>query len=147
MRTGWRGRVARVLIVALVAVALLGERRGGSSRPITIRIAHADPADPFSAQKHGQAMTFKALVESGSGGRITVQVYPAGQLGGEREYLEAVNLGTIEMGVASGAMAGFFPEAMVFDIPYLFSSQAVAWRVLDGPLGRRFPPSWSRRPT
>lgn len=104
---------------------------------ITIRIAHADPADPYVAQKHAQALTFKALVESGSGGRITVEVYPAGQLGGEREYLEAVNLGTIEMGVASGAMAGFFPEAMVFDIPYLFSSQAVAWQVLDGPMGQK----------
>lgn len=136
MCTGWRGHFARVLIVALVAVALLGSA-AAAQQSITIRIAHADPADPFSAQKHAQAMTFKALVESGSGGRISVQVYPAGQLGGEREYLEAVNLGTIEMGVASGAMAGFFPEAMVFDIPYLFSSQAVAWRVLEGPIGQK----------
>lgn len=132
----WSVRVAYVVMVALLAMSLLGGV-AAAQRQITIRIAHADPADPFVAQKHAQALTFKALVESGSGGRIRVEVYPAGQLGGEREYLEAVNLGTIEMGVASGAMAGFFPEAMVFDIPYLFSSQAVAWRVLDGPFGQK----------
>jgi len=123
-------------MAALLAMSVLAGA-AAAQQQITIRIAHADPADPYVAQKHAQALTFKALVESGSGGRIRVEVYPAGQLGGEREYLESVNLGTIEMGVASGAMAGFFPEAMVFDIPYLFSNQAIAWRVLDGPFGQK----------
>lgn len=125
------------LVAVFLAVALASGSAALAQGKITIRFAHADPADPYVAQKHAQALTFKALVESESGGRITVEVYPAGQLGGEREYLEAINLGTVEMGVASGAMAGFFPEAMVFDIPYLFSSEAVAWKVLDGPMGEK----------
>lgn len=136
MRSGWRGRGLWLVLLALLAMSLLVDA-AAAQRQITIRIAHADPPDPFVAQKHAQALTFKALVESATGGRIRVEVYPAGQLGGEREYLEAVNLGTIEMGIASGAMAGFFPEAMVFDIPYLFPNQAVAWRVLDGPFGQK----------
>ncbi len=136
MRSGWLGRGLWIVMAALLAMSVLAGA-AAAQQQITIRIAHADPADPYVAQKHAQALTFKALVESGSGGRIRVEVYPAGQLGGEREYLESVNLGTIEMGVASGAMAGFFPEAMVFDIPYLFSNQAIAWRVLDGPFGQK----------
>lgn len=120
----------------LLGIASLSGAAAAQPR-ITIRIAHADPADPYVAQKQAQAVTFKALVEAGSGGRITVQIYPAGQLGGEREYVEAVNLGTIEMGLASGVVSGFFREAMVFDIPYLFPSEAVAWKVLDGPFGQK----------
>jgi len=55
---------------------------------------------------------------------------------GERELIESTKLGTIQMSMVSGAMAGFYKPAMVLDIPYLFPSAAVAWNVLDGEYGR-----------
>ena len=78
----------------------------------------------------------KEIVEAESLGAIQVDLFPAGQLGGERELIESTKLGTIQMSMVSGAMAGFYKPAMVLDIPYLFPSAAVAWNVLDGEYGR-----------
>ena len=63
-------------------------------------------------------------------------MYPAGQLGGEREVAEAVKLGSVQIGMLSGPFSGFCREAQVFDIPYLFPSLLVAYRTLDGPFGK-----------
>ncbi len=82
-------------------------------------------------------MAFANLVNARSGGRIDVQIFGGGSLGGEREYVEAIKQGSVQAGIASGVMAGFFPPAMVTDIPYLFPSGAVAWQVLDGPFGQK----------
>lgn len=100
-----------------------------------IKVAHADAMDLLTSRKHAQLMTFKSLVESKSSGRIKVEVYGGGALGGEREYIESIMAGSIQAGVASGPMANFLPEAMVTDIPYLFPDATVAWEVLDGPFG------------
>jgi len=62
-------------------------------------------------------------------------VFPASQLGNERELIEGVKIGTIQMAFVSGAISGFYKEAMVLDIPYLFANGPVAWTVMDGPFG------------
>jgi TRAP-type C4-dicarboxylate transport system substrate-binding protein len=108
-----------------------------AEKPIIIKFAHGDPPDPIKGSAHGDAVTFKHLVEAASGGRIKVEIYPANQLGSEREQLEGVKMGTIEMcNVSEGTMPGFFPEILVVGIPYLFESAPLAWKVLDGPFGR-----------
>lgn len=100
-----------------------------------IKAAHADPMDVFTARKHAQLITFKHLVEARSGGRIEVQVLGGGSVGGEREIVESVMAGSLQVTSASGVMANFFPEVMITDIPYLFPDAQVAWEVLDGPFG------------
>jgi len=108
-----------------------------AEEPIIIKYAHADPPDPINGPAHGDALTFKSLVESGSNGRIKVEIYPGAQLGSERELLEGVHMGTIEMcNVSEGSVAGFFPDILVLSIPYLFDSAPQAWKVLDGPFGQ-----------
>jgi tripartite ATP-independent transporter DctP family solute receptor len=67
---------------------------------------------------------------------VNVKVFPASQLGNERELIEGTKIGTIQMSFVSGAIAGFYKEAQVLDIPYLFSSGPVAWKVMDGPFGQ-----------
>jgi len=138
-----------VLILVLFAAATLfagGEKEQPKSLPgvgeaqaaegaIVLKLAHADSTDIYTSRKHTQAVTFASLVNTRSGGKIDVQVYGAGALGGEREYVEACMVGTVEAGIASGPIASFFPEAMVTDIPYLFPSSNIAWQVLDGPFG------------
>ena len=103
--------------------------------PIVLKLAHADATDVFTSRKHAQCMIFANLVNARGGGRIEVQVYGAGTLGAEREYVEAIMAGTVQAGIASGVMGGFLREAMVTDIPYLFPSASIAWKVLDGPFG------------
>lgn len=125
------------LLLVLMIYGGIGVGVEAAESPIVLKVAHADPADPFTVKKHAQAVVFKSIVEAGTGGRVKVEIYAAGALGGEREYLEGVDIGTIQMGIASGPMAGFFKEAMIFDIPYLFPSADIAWKVLDGPFGQK----------
>ncbi len=100
-----------------------------------LKVAHADAMDIYTSRKHAQAISFKHLVESNSSGRIEVQVFGGGAVGGEREYVEAVMAGSLQAGIASGVMANFMKEAMITDIPYLFPDAMTAWKVLDGPFG------------
>ena len=81
--------------------------------------------------------TFASEVDKRTGGRYKVQTFYSGALGGERESVEAVQLGTQELTFTStGPIPNFVPEAKILDIPFLFSSKAQAQAVLDGPIGQ-----------
>jgi TRAP-type transport system periplasmic protein len=81
--------------------------------------------------------TFASEVEKRTGGRIKVQPFYAGALGGERESIESVQLGTQELAFSStGPVPNFVPEARILDIPFLFRDKAHARAVLDGPIGQ-----------
>ena len=123
-----------VAVVAVLGLALATPRVSPAA-DVTIKLAHVDPEDVFSSKKGAATRAFKEVVEAESSGTIQVQLFPAGQLGGERELIESAKLGTLQMCMVSGAVAGYFKPAMVLDIPYLFSSAPVAWKVLDGPFG------------
>jgi tripartite ATP-independent transporter DctP family solute receptor len=125
----WRSWIAigvAVLVLAGAAVASAGQ---------TLKLAHAvGTQDPY---QYG-AERFKEIVERESGGRLSVQIFPAAQLGNEREIIEGVKLGTIEVGlVASAPLAGFSSAFLLFDLPFLFKDAAHARRVLDGLVGER----------
>lgn len=78
---------------------------------------------------------FKDYVEKASNGRLAVDLYPNAQLGGERQMLEGLTLGTIEMAMLSpGIAAGIAPKFQVLDLPYLFKDSEAAYATLDGKL-------------
>lgn len=103
---------------------------------IEIKFGHVDPPDVCTSKKGAAGAAFKNLVEGGTSGSVEVKVFPAGQLGGERELIEATKLGTIQMCMVSAAIAGTYKEAQVLDIPYLFSSAPIAWKVMDSKFGK-----------
>ena len=81
--------------------------------------------------------TFAREVEKRTAGRIKVQTFYSGSLGGERESIEAVQLGTQELTLTStGPVPNFVPAARILDIPFLFRDKAHARAVLDGPIGQ-----------
>jgi TRAP-type transport system periplasmic protein len=126
----------------LSAVALAAILSGASSPALAqakfvLKLAHSDSADMATSRKAVMADAFAKEVKSRSGGRIDVQVFGAGALGGERELVEGVKNGFVQAALASGVMANFYPNAMVTDIPYLFPSTEVADKVLDGPFGQK----------
>ena len=102
---------------------------------ITIKFAHVDPAEWTSSKKGAAGLAFKNIVEGDSGGRIEVQLFPAGQLGGETDLVQSAQDGTLQAAMVSGAFSKVCPEAAVLDTPYIFASASVAWKVLDGPFG------------
>ena len=126
-----------VIVILVVFSCFVFSFSYAAEKPIVLKLAHADALDIFTSRKHAQSMIFRNLVNARSGGRIEVQIFGGGALGGEREYVESIMAGTVQAGIASGVMGGFFPEAMVTDIPYLFPSASIAWKVLDGPFGQK----------
>lgn len=81
--------------------------------------------------------TFAKEVEKRTGGRYKVQTFYSGSLGGERESIEAVQLGTQELAFSSsGPVPNFVPETKILDVPFLFRDKAHARAVLDGPIGQ-----------
>ena len=81
--------------------------------------------------------TFAKEVEKRTQGRYKIQPFYSGSLGGERESIEAVQLGTQELTFSStGPVPNFVPEARILDIPFLFRDKTHARAVLDGPIGQ-----------
>ncbi len=81
--------------------------------------------------------TFAKEVEKRTAGRYKIQPFYSGSLGGERESIEAVQLGTQELTFSSsGPIPNFVPETKILDIPFLFRDKAHARAVLDGPIGQ-----------
>jgi C4-dicarboxylate-binding protein DctP len=130
-------KVALVVFCALVAAGLLVGQPAEAAK-YTIKVANAGPNNPDNRTVMAVDM-FKRMVESQTKGDIEVRAFHASSLGNEREALEGVKIGTIEMAtLSSGPVPGFFSPVMVFSIPYLFSSAPLAWDVFNGPFGRDF---------
>jgi C4-dicarboxylate-binding protein DctP len=109
-----------------------------ASAKVVIKLANAGPANPDNRTVKAVEI-FKAMVEKGTKGEVEVQPYHASALGNEREALEGVKMGTIQMGtLSSGPVAGFFQPVMVFGIPYLFSSAPAAWEAYNAEFGKQY---------
>ena len=101
---------------------------------LTINIGHSGAPDGYADVA---AVKFKELVEAGSGGQITVEVFPSSQIGSERELVEGAQLGSIDAGVVfAGILESFVPEMGVVNLPFLFDGQDHVNAVFDGPVGR-----------
>jgi len=89
---------------------------------------------------HNDALRWYAdRVAKRSGGRLELRVLDGAQLGGERDYIEGMILGSIEMAqVSTGPVAAFIPEFDVFSLPYMFRDTDHFVKVINGPLGVKF---------
>ena len=75
-------------------------------------------------------------VEKGTQGRYKCQQFPSSALGGEREQIEAVQLGVQDLvNTSTGPVGNFVPEVKIVDIPFLFRDYDHARKVMDGPIG------------
>lgn len=101
----------------------------------TIRLAHL--VNPTQST-HIMSEEFKEQIEEESDGRLKVELYPSGSLfPSDREAIEAVQLGNVEMTIpALASVSGFDQDFMILDLPYLFEDTEEAYSVLDGPFGQ-----------
>ena len=90
-------------------------------------------------RKHSVHIAMKHMadrVEELSDGKLRINIYPGGVLGSERESLELLQLGSLDITkVSAAALEGFIEEYKVFGLPYLFRSKEHAFAVMDGPIG------------
>ncbi len=127
-----------LLIVSIILAACSNstttEQSNKDEKTYVIKAGHAASKEHF-AQKSFEK--FKELVESKSKGRIKVEIYPEGELGGEREMVEQVLLGDLTMIAPASAPLDAATKSMaVWDLPYLFSDRETAHKVLDGEVGQ-----------
>ena len=80
---------------------------------------------------------FAELVNEKSGGTLQVEVHTDGTLGQEREMMESLQIGNLDLALVSTApISNFYSQMSVLDMPYLFDSKAHAYAVLDGKIGQ-----------
>ena len=127
----------RKLILAaasIAALALVGPAAAQS--PIVIKFSHVvAPNTP----KGLAAEKFKELAEKYTAGKVKVEVYPNSQLYKDKEELEALQLGAVQMLAPSNAKFGPIgvKEMEVFDLPYILPDLKTLRKVTDGPLGKQ----------
>ncbi|WP_136417726.1 MULTISPECIES: TRAP transporter substrate-binding protein [Oxalobacteraceae] len=124
----------KTLVFALSAAAIISGNAYAQA-PIVIKFSHVVAND---TPKGKAADRFKELAEKATKGRVKVEVYPNSTLYKDKEELEALQLGAVQM--LAPSLAKFGPlgvkEFEVFDIPYIFPSKDVLYRVTEGQIGK-----------
>lgn len=123
-----------LLQVAVLAATALSASVALAQTPIVIKFSHVVAPD---TPKGKGAQRFKELAEQRTGGRVKVELYPNSQLYKDKEELEALQLGSVQM--LAPSLAKFGPlglkEFEVFDLPFLFKDTEAFRAITDGPLG------------
>src|SRR5690242_5956185 len=125
-------RHVRLLLAALFALVPLVAMPAMAQTALKMNISLAQNSH------YGVAIdTFAREVEKRTNGRYKIQNFYSGALGAERESIEALQLGTLDLTMTStGPVPNFVPEIAILDIPFLFRDYAHARAVLDGPIGQ-----------
>jgi TRAP-type transport system periplasmic protein len=134
------GRGKRAPITTIRFWAMLGWLAGLFGPGIAVAqesfvLKYATSLSEDSAYYKG-AVALAQAAEELSKGRLKVQIFANAQLGTDRDMIEGMQLGSIDMASPStGAMGAVVPAATVLDLPYIFDDHQHAYRVLDGPVG------------
>ena len=120
------------ILTALVGLLCMGctMEKGGR----TLRLAHGLDV---SHSVHKAMVMMGEDLEKRSGGKLKLEIYPNQQLGTERECLELLQIGSLDMTkVSVGVLENFAPRMKVLGLPYLFRDRQHSFDVLDGPIGQ-----------
>jgi C4-dicarboxylate-binding protein DctP len=124
------------LLAAFAAGVLLASAPAQAQQPIVVKFSHVVTPD---TPKGKGAEKFKELAEKYTNGRVKIEIYPNSQLYKDKEEVEALQLGAVQM--LAPSLAKFGPlgakEFEVFDIPYILPDKAALRRVTDGALGKK----------
>jgi C4-dicarboxylate-binding protein DctP len=122
-------------LAILAATFCLAGAPAASAAKFEAKHAHMDA--PTHASHLGMVKA-AAMIKKATNGDVDITVYPSSQLGGARQMIEGVQLGSIEIGNTPTAwLAGFDPLVSVLDIPYILpTNRDVSRKLLDGKFGQ-----------
>src|SRR4030066_399492 len=123
-----------ILMALFILSTALIDSASSQEKQVVLKLGHAvAPEHPY----HLGAVRYSELVAQRTKSRVKIDVYPSTQLGNERDMVEGLQLGTIDLVVTStGPLGGFVPKMFVVDLPFLFREREHAYKVLDGPNGK-----------
>jgi C4-dicarboxylate-binding protein DctP len=123
----------RLAIAFAVMLSLAASRPAFADEPIVVKFSHVVAPD---APKGKAALLFKELAERYTNGRVKVEIYPNSSLYKDKEELEALQLGSVQL--LAPSIAKFSPlgikEFDVFDLPFLLSDEARARQMMASPM-------------
>jgi C4-dicarboxylate-binding protein DctP len=124
----------RAVLTMAAALAFAAPAISQAQAPIIIKFSHVVAPD---TPKGKGAQKFKELAEERTKGKVKIELYPNSQLYKDKEEMEALQLGSVQM--LAPSLAKFGPlgvkEFEVFDLPFIFKDQAAFRAVTDGPVG------------
>ena len=121
-----------ILAVFLLSVFLLGCTESENYK--VLKLAHGlDPSHPVHK---GMVFLAERLAEE-SAGKLTIDIYPSGQLGSEQQCVELLQIGSLAITKVSAAvMESFTPKFKALGLPYVFRSKEHSFKVCDGEIGQ-----------
>lgn len=123
---------AGALAIAVTAAGFVGAAE--AEPEILLRSAHASAV---TSTGHKAFEFLDKELREKTDGRVGLEIFPGAQLGGERELIENIQLGNVDLVfVSSAPLASFNPQFFAFDIPFLFKDRPQAYSVLDGSIGQ-----------
>ncbi len=126
----------RIVLCLFVASALVvsNAAAGLCAKPLVLRIGHVVTEE---GGEHLGSLKLAELLDKKSNGMIKLQIFPNGQVGQNREMVESLQGGALDMALpALPGLGGFTQATRVFDLFYLFSNRNEAEKVLDGEVGQ-----------
>src|SRR6056297_1141472 len=125
-------KVLSLLLVILLSMIFVSCKSNDDVR--VLKLGHGLD----SSHSVHKAMVFMAeRVAEESNGKIRIDIYPSQQLGSERELLELLQIGSVDITkVSSSVIEGFDPVFKIFSVPFLFKDEEHRFEVFDGQIGR-----------
>ena len=126
-------------VTTFVAAAILAAATAFVSRPADAQqklVLKATDVHPLGYPTVEAVVQMGKKLESATNGRLSIQMYPSMQLGGEKEMIEQAQVGALAIArISVGPMGPIVPEMNVFNLPFMFRDDAHMEKVIDGPIG------------
>jgi TRAP-type C4-dicarboxylate transport system substrate-binding protein len=123
----------RLWVIALVCVLFFWANPVNAET--ILKYGHANVPIYFY---HTAGVAFGQCLENSSGGALKVKIYPQGQLGGERDITEGLQLGSVDLQATSIGVTGtFIPSLRILNLPFLFKGPKHWLAVMNGPVGQQ----------
>lgn len=127
-----RTKIFKAFSLVFVVVFLLGCAEVKEHK--VLKLAHG--LDPTHPVHKGMEFMAERLAEK-SGGKLTIDIYPSGQLGSEQQCVELLQIGSLAITKVSAAvMESFTPKFKALGLPYVFRSKEHSFKVFDGEIGK-----------
>lgn len=122
-----------VLVISLVACGGGDSDSANDGEKIKFVVSHVDPDDSIMGSNF---LKFKEYVEENTDGQVEVEVYSNGSLGGEREIVEAIQMGTTHLSLPATSVLSTYDEKFnIWEVPFLFDDYDAYIEAWDGELG------------
>jgi tripartite ATP-independent transporter DctP family solute receptor len=138
-------------VVLVGAIAALAAALCGTGSPATAQqktVLKATDVHPLGYPTVEAVVRMGKKLEAATNGRLSIQMYPSMQLGGEKEMIEQAQVGALAIArISVGPMGPIVPELNVFNLPFMFRDNAHMEKVIDGPIGDELLKKLSDHPT